>query len=280
MSVEFTLCGNGLDHPEGVVRAPDGSMYAGGEGGQIYHVALDGTTAVIAETGGFVLGLALDAAGRIYVCDLVKAAVLRIDPTNGEIEPYASRGDGRTMTTPNYLAFDDAGTLYVTDSGSWKADDGLVWRVDPDGQASVWSTGVPRFTNGCCLSAARDALYVVESLGPAVARLPIDASGAAGRAETMLELPGTVPDGLALDRDGNLYVGCYRPDRIYRVAPGGRAEILAEDAEGVVLSAPTNIAFVGADHELLVAANLGRYHLSVADIGVAGLPLCLPEVPS
>ena len=35
----FAQFADGLDHPEGVTAGPDGTLYAGGEAGQIYRVA-------------------------------------------------------------------------------------------------------------------------------------------------------------------------------------------------------------------------------------------------
>jgi gluconolactonase len=85
---------------------------------------------------------------------------------------------------------------------------------------------------------------------------------------------------LAFDVDGNLYVACYRPDRIYRVDRDGRAEVLADDPEGTQLSAPTNVVFAGRGLDHLVIASIGRWHLTIADVGAIGAPLHYPTVPS
>ena len=61
---------NGLDHPEGIAWGLDGYAYAGGEAGQVYRIDIDrGEMVQFADTGGFVLGMALDAQSNIYVCD-------------------------------------------------------------------------------------------------------------------------------------------------------------------------------------------------------------------
>ena len=80
---------DGLDHPEGIALGTDGMLYAGGEAGQVYRVdPAAGSVEQIASTGGFVLGLCLDAAGAIYACDATLAAVVRIDPSTGAVETY------------------------------------------------------------------------------------------------------------------------------------------------------------------------------------------------
>lgn len=276
----FRLWADGLDHPEGVAAGPDGRTYAGGEAGQIYAIADDGSSAVIAETGGFALGLALDAQGRIYVCDLGQKAVLRVDPASGSRDVYSSGSADVPMRTPNYPAFDAAGNLYVTDSGDWQAANGLVYRIAPGGQTEVWSRSVTEFPNGCCMSSDGKALYVVESNRPGVSRIAIRPDGSAGETDVILSLPPTdVPDGVAVASDGSLIVSCYRPDRIYRLTADAHLEILGDDPFGVMLSAPTNIAFVGPQRDKLAVSSLGRYHLLLGDIGVAGLALHFPTLP-
>lgn len=276
----FRVWADGLDHPEGVAAGPDGRTYAGGEAGQIYAIEDDGSSTVIAQTGGFALGLALDGDGRIYVCDLGQKAVLRIDPASGGHDVYSSGTADVPMRTPNYPAFDAAGNLYVTDSGDWQAANGLVYRIAPGGATEVWTRSVTEFPNGCCMSSDGTALYVVESNRPGVSRIAIQPDGSAGDADVILSLPPTdVPDGVAVAADGSLIVSCYRPDRVYRFTADSHLEILGDDPFGVMLSAPTNIAFVGPNRDKLAVSSLGRYHLLLGDIGVAGLALQFPNLP-
>jgi gluconolactonase len=56
----------------------------------------------------------------------------------------------------------------------------------------------------------------------------------------------------------------------------GRAEILVEDETSVDLSSPTNLAFGDVELDLLVSANLGRWHLTKVDAGLRGSPLPRP----
>ncbi|MHB8509999.1 MAG: hypothetical protein ACYDGR_15395, partial [Candidatus Dormibacteria bacterium] len=93
------------------------------------------------------------------------------------------------------------------------------------------------------------------------------------------ELPGTVPDGVGLDLEGRAYVCCYRPDRILLVDLAGAVSILADDPEGTMLSAPTNCAWSGPARRTFLCGNLGRWHLSTAELGVTGLPLHYPVLP-
>jgi sugar lactone lactonase YvrE len=271
----FETVATGLDHPEGVAVGPDGTLYAGGEAGQIYRIGDDGSSDEIATTGGFMYGIALDGAGVVYACDYGNAAVMRITAA-GEVSTYSTGTVERPMRVPNFATFDEGGNLYVTDSGEWGADDGLLYRITPGGKTEIWTEATPRFPNGCCLSARGDALLVVESHGRVVMRVPIEDGGHAGPPERLVDLAGSQPDGIALAEDGTMFVGCYRPDRIYRIAPDGEIEVFADDPDGVALNQPANVAFFGPNLDRLVVSSLGGWSLVAADARVRGLPLRYP----
>jgi gluconolactonase len=267
---------DGLDHPECVAYGPDGFAYAGGEAGEIYRVDVsEAKVAVMGSTGGFLLGIALDAEANVYACDIAKKAVVRITQ-DGKTSVVSTGILSRPMVHPNYPVFDSRGMLYVSDSGVWPEGGGCIYRIHPNGETAVWATSCPQFTNGLALSADEGYLYVVESTLPGITRLPIGIDGRAGPVELVSSMPGTVPDGLAFDRDGRLYVGCYRPDRIYRIDPGNAPVIVADDFQGTALSAPTNLAFIGSTLDRLLIASLGRWHLSVMPVDIPGQPLHYP----
>jgi gluconolactonase len=265
---------DGLDHPEGVAYDHRRKiLYAGGEEGQVY--AIDVATRTfreIARIPGFVLGLAVDGVGRVVVCDAEDGAVWVLD--DGEPIRLVDRAGDRILDMPNYAAFGADGTLYLSDSGHWKQDDGAVIAVATDGTAEVMDTTLCRFPNGCAVTPDGKELWMIQSLGPDVSRFDLVAGG---RPETVVTLPGTVPDGIAFTTDGGAVLSCYRPDRIYYLGPDGRLEILAEDPEGTLLAAPTNICFVGEDRSTLVSANLGRWHLTVLETGLTGV---VPHAPA
>ena len=243
--MEFETFAEGLDHPEGAAVGPDGTVYAGGEAGQIYRIGSDGTPEAYADTGGFLYGVTVDGGGNVYGCDMGRAEVVRVDPA-GTVTTYSRGTQERPLRVPNFSAFDEVGNLYVTDSGEWGADDGFLFRVAPGGETTMWSDAVTAFPNGCCLTAAGDALLVVESHTRRVVRVPIMDDGSAGVPELVADLTGSQPDGIALAADGTLFVGCYRPDRVWRIPPDGAPEIWFEDPDGVVLNQPANPVFVGA----------------------------------
>jgi gluconolactonase len=267
-----------LDHPEAVAWGPDGKVYAGGEAGQIYRIDLDAVTCeTYANTGGFVLGLAHDAAANVYACDMGRRAVVKVS-AGGDVSVYADGIPDQKMRLPNYPVFDHAGNLYVSDSGEWGNQDGFIWRIKPGGDAEIWDRQASGFTNGMCLGPDGRSLYVVESSPPLISRIPINADGTAGQRSIVVELPRNVPDGIAFDIEGNLYISLYNPNIIYRYDSQGKLTVLYDDWEQLILIAPTNIAFGGKDMRTLLITSLCGWNIVTAAMDTAGLPVQYPSL--
>lgn len=254
-----------LNHPEGICVDNLGNIWCGGEEGEICRIKEDGSEVeLMAKTGGFGLGMTIDAKQRIYLCDMYHCCVFRYDPRSDEIVRFAD-GDGeRKMKCPNYALVDeDRGFLYVSDT---QVKGPGIWRYDLEtGEGKLWYGKDCIFANGLGLSPDGTALYLVESEADRVSRIPIHTDGSAGEKTTAITIPGTTPDGLSFDRSGRLLIACYEPSAIYRYDfEQGLLELLVHDSDCVMLAHPTNIAFRG-DHELF-CASLGRWHISVIDI--------------
>jgi gluconolactonase len=273
----LTVLAPGLDHPEAVAWGPDGKVYAGGEAGQVYRIDLsDGAPSTFANTGGFVLGMAHDSSGNIYACDQGRQEVVKVTPA-GDVSTYSAGTAEQHMRVPNYPVFDAAGNLYVSDSGEWGKRDGFIWRIRPNGEAEIWDRTANGFTNGMCLGPDGRSLYVVESCPPLISRIPINPDGTAGAREVVVELPRNVPDGVAFDTEGALYISLYNPNIIYSYR-NGSLTTLYDDWEQLILVAPTNIAFGGADMRTLLIANLCGWNLATAPMDVPGLPVQYPTL--
>ena len=268
-----SLVAQGLDHPECVCFGPDGTLFAGGEAGQLYRISPEGEATQVASTGGFLLGIAADGRGAIHACDTERRAVLRID-RDGTVTERSSGSPEHPFTLPNFPVFDARGNLYVSDSGDYwhEAGTGSVLVVRPDDTTETFHHGPFRFANGLAISPDQAWLYVAQSTAWNVVRIPL------GRPDGPVEVthtlpPHTVPDGLAFCDDGRLLIACYRPDIIYLGHPDGRVEVLIEDLTAELLCRPANVALGGGR---LVIANLGGWHLTTMPTDLRPAPVHRP----
>ena len=274
---QFSTLADGLDHPEGVAWGSDGNWYAGGEAGQIYRISTDGKLEQIATTDGFILGLALDADHNIYACDLGDNTVKKISQ-DGTVTLLSEGAASRKFVAPNYPVFTPDGDLYVSSSGGFKEKNGCVYLIRPGGETIIASTEIDHFPNGMALSPDGNELYIVLSNMPGIVKATIQDDDTLGSPSIVVEMPMTVPDGIAFDSQGNLYITCYSPNQVYRFTTGGQLELLASDWESVVLSAPTNIAFGGDGLKYAIFGSLGRWHLSMVEMPVAGAAVHYPKL--
>lgn len=272
---DVSIFADGLDHPECIAVHPDGSVWAGGEAGQIYRVSADGSKVEeINNTKGFILGLAFSPdASWLALCDLKNKCVWKLHLKTSKLTVLATGAEGVSFGIPNYAVFSSTGKLYVSDSGAFRQVVGKIFSFDERGAGTIWHNGPFNFANGLALSAKEDWLYVACTWLPGVMRISIDENGFAGKSEVFCTLPRTCPDGLAFDDDENLYIGCYTPNAIYKVTPQQQVSLLIDDWEAHTICNPTNLAFGGKNFNELYIANLGRWHISKIEMPSAGLKL-------
>jgi gluconolactonase len=260
----FEVFATGLDHPECIAFDRDGNLWAGGEAGQIYRIDPRGKVETIATLGGFTGGIAFAPDGVLLVCN-PSLGLVRVKADGGH-EIFARRAGEHEMNCPNYPVFDARGNVYVSDSGKWGAQNGSLMRFTPDGRGEIVARPFG-YANGLALTADGKTLFMVESDTRRVWRFAIDQLSAP---EIYAENVGRLPDGLALDEAGNLYVACYASDDIHRISPGGERAWLAHDPNGITLGRPTNLAFGGENFDELYVANLGRYTIVRTKLAVRG----------
>jgi gluconolactonase len=266
---QFETYADGLDHPEDLAFDSEGLLWAGGELGQVYRIPERGQVEMVASVGGFCLGLAFSAADELYICNAKLACVIKVQK-NGKSKLFADSAQGHKLKLPNYGVFDSSGNLFVSDSGDWTKSSGCIVRFDSRGRGEVFLDGPQPFPNGLALSADERFLFVARSHTDDVLQVEIRKDGSAGDREVYATGLERIPDGLAFDVAGNLYVSCYASDNIFRVSPEREVTLLAYDRAGTTLARPTNIAFGGLGSEELYVANLGRWHINRVKLGIKG----------
>ncbi len=216
-------------------------------------------------------GLGLDAKGEHLVGARHKSkSVVQFSPDLSSLRDVVGQYQGKPFNSPNDLVFRSDGNLYFTDpdfqAGANKDQPTTnVYRVAPDGAVSVVDDTIKN-PNGISISPDETALFVAGNLEAGfLKRYPLAEDGSVG--EGTVVLPDVnVPDGMAFDCAGNLYVTEHSNRRIRVVAPDGK-----ETGEIVGMQHNvTNVAFGGADRKTLFITTTGA--LYQVQLSVAGLP--------
>ena len=266
--VDGALGDTRLSHPEGLAVHVDGSVWCGGDRGEIYRIAPDGVSfELIASTGGFTLGMVFDQKGNLYTCDLGDSSVYKLDTTTKELTRFTNPNLG--MKVPNYPVLDvTRNRLLVSDSHEAHKPGPGIWEIDLEtGEGKLWSDENYDFANGLALTADQNSLLVVESWGKAISKIDINRDGSAGPKSVYLNNLPAIPDGLAFDDSGNLFIACYEPSQVMVFDTDGNLEVVLKDIDAHLLCHPTNIAFRGSD---LFTANLGRWHITKIETKTSG----------
>jgi sugar lactone lactonase YvrE len=216
-------------NPQGIVAARGGMVVADSGNHLIRFVAPSGTASTLAGSSAgfadatgtaaqfnFPSGLAADAAGNIYVADMLNNRVRRID-LNNAVTTVASGFSRPTAVALNRLT----GELYVTDTGTHS-----IRVVQPDGTVSLFAGSGSAFISGnrnsvvatnALFNSPRGLLWAGGNLGLVVSdtgnklirRIFFNTNNALNTfsVETFVGSGGVAlqsPIGLALDKDGNI----------------------------------------------------------------------------
>ena len=125
----------------------------------------------------------------------------------------------------NDIAVAADGTVYGTNTGAAdKPETWVVWKLTPDGQASVFVQGAPlNIPNG--IEVDSDGNIVVVNIGsPDVITFAPD-----GRVVRTEQAAQAGNDGLVIMPDGVKFVSSVRLGGISMIAPGARAKLIAEN---------------------------------------------------
>jgi len=253
------------------------------------------TTSIFRSPSGMSNGIKFDAAGNMVVAegaDYGGRRVTRTDMKTGKAQIIAALFDGRPFNSPNDITIDEKGRIYFSDPrylGHEAIDQPVVgvYRIDPDGSLHRIITDAGK-ANGVCVSPDQKTLYVVsnENGGTAIERLAtgeeqadqvsaplrkglmallaydLAEDGTAKLRKTLVDYsPYDGPDGLVVDKDGNLYVAVRAENRpgICVYSPDGK------ELAYIKTEIPTNVGFGrGKDANLLyITAGSSLYRIRV-----------------
>lgn len=181
-------------------------------------------------------GLAIDPDGNLTMCEHGDRRVSRMTWDGGK-RTLVDNFEGKRLNSPNDLCWSKDGHLYFTDppyglpkgweSPTRELDFCGVYRLSKDGKLTVIDKTLPR-PNGVALSPDGRTLYVAQSESSAaiVRKYPVAQDGTVGEGSLFFDAtqlakdhPG-LPDGLAVDKDGNVWT--TGPGGVLVVSPEGK----------------------------------------------------------
>jgi gluconolactonase len=213
-------------------------------------------------------GLTFDPRGRLVLCQHGDRRIVRRED-DGRFTVIVDRFEGRRLNSPNDLVYRGNGDLYFTDppfglpgtftDAAREVPFQGVYRLDTEGK--LWAEVEDlRAPNGLGFSPDEKTLYVsnAEHARPIWMAYDVKPDGRVGGGRVFAEASAYVrpeegvPDGLKLDRHGNLFaagpggVHIFAPDgtRLGRLVTGVKTGNLAWGEDGRVL-------FIAANHWIL-----------------------------
>jgi sugar lactone lactonase YvrE len=271
-----------FNRPTAVATDAAGNVYVSDSFNSVIRkITPDGVSSTLAGSGTFGYadgpaataqfyvpsGLAVDAAGNVFVADLGNNMIRKISPT-GVVSTFAGNGsagysDGTgtssTFNAPTGVALDAAGNLYVTDSGN-----SLIRQITPAGAVTtVVGNRLAAFANGIGTAAslnkpsgiAFDAagnMYVTEPLNKAIRKIAKDytVTTFTGGLDSVSLAIGK-PQAINIDANNNIYIADgngrilkINKDKILTVLAGKTGGTGSTDGDGstALFNSPQGVA--------------------------------------
>ncbi|MFZ4505911.1 MAG: SMP-30/gluconolactonase/LRE family protein [Microbacteriaceae bacterium] len=260
--------------------------------GQVLSLGRDGSVEVVVEIDDQPSGTGWTPEGDLLVVSMLKQAVLKFSGAetglHADLSPWA--------TGPcNDMLVDSVGRAYVGNMGGdggpdSELIDAHLLRVDPDGTVSVAASEL-RFPNGMALSPDGRQLYVAETYGARVSLFDVNPQGQLsgrrtfadfangplrGTAREMIATGMILPDGIALDSAGGLWIADAAGSGVVRVDQEGNITNRIP-VEGLTVFAP---ALGGPDgRTLYLCASPTLYEFDYAASRGSQLLSCRVDIP-
>lgn len=215
-----------LDHlafPEGP-RWHDGKLFFSDmHAHKVMTVDLEGKTETIAEVPNRPSGLGWLPDGRMLVVSMTDRRLMRLE--GGTLKLHADLSKLASFDC-NDMVVDAKGRAYVGNFGydlhtNAPQKPAELVMVTPDGKASVVANDL-QFPNGTVISADGKTLIVGESMGRRLTAFDIKPDGSLANRRLWAEIAPALPDGIALDAEGAIWVSSPFTNETIRVLEGGK----------------------------------------------------------
>jgi gluconolactonase len=269
---------------EGPTVDPEGRLYFSDvDNGGVYRLSPSGAVELILPRRKGVAGLCLHSDGGIVVAGRDLSHV-----RDGNSRTILGRDDYSSLGLPDVTGFqdihaDDEGRIFAgtVRSHDWAGPPSSLLMVTGPGEMTVLYDGVAG-SNGLALDWSRHRLYHSSSYDHQILVSDKIDDRKYRIVDRFSTAPlGGIPDGMALDADGYLWVAMYEAGCIGRFAPSGeivdRLEVPARLVTSVCFAGPDSLDlfFVSADNS--ERPDLGGCVFRT-DVGIGGAPIGVAAV--
>jgi gluconolactonase len=258
------LVQEGFVFTEGPVATADGGLYFSDiRVNRTYFLDPGGKIGAVRENTNGANGLALTRDGELLFAEGDGKRITKRNK-DGSITLLTEGPPGVPLLAPNDLIVDAKGGIYFTDPGPRPVVPGrptYVYYLPAGASTPVLIDGAVARPNGLTLTNDGKTLIVDDTLNTTVFAYDVQPDGSAKNKRPFLQLRDipsgqeSVADGLAVDRDGRLYITTLTGVQVF-------------DAKGEYLGTikvgrqPANVAFGGADKQTLyITAREGLYRV-------------------
>jgi gluconolactonase len=219
---------SGVGFPEGTVFVDTTLYFVDYDASQVLRLA-GGTVQKVWQQEGCGANGLLPVPGGLLVACYANGTVAKISLDGRLLETIQRDDAGRMLTSPNDLAADAKGGVYFSASGS-SSIPGKVFYRGADKSVREVASDIA-YSNGLVVSLDGGKLYVNESEAGQILVFSVASNGSLNdrrvfcRLGDVLEHPRSTkltPDGLRLDKHGNLFVGLYDGGGFAVIAPDGK----------------------------------------------------------
>lgn len=177
-------------------------------------------------------GNALDKQGRLVTCEHFNRRVSRTEP-DGTVVTVASHYKGKKLNSPNDIIVKSDGSIYFTDPPFGLRAEGAenqkeldfdgVFKITPNGDEITLLVDDFARPNGLTFSPDESLLYINDTERTHIRVFNVKKDGTPTNGKVFAEVYGDGetgrPDGLKVDREGNVY--CTAPGGIWVFSPRG-----------------------------------------------------------
>jgi len=243
---DLDTAARGLSRPECVLALRDGRLIAShGSGGySVVPAQADSPVRHVTPSSGdrdYVSnGIALGDDGRVRFAHLgaVYGGVFAID-ASGRVTPEIEEVDGEQLPPTNYVTHEADGATWFTvmtrtrpRHEAWRTDTASGFIAVSDSRGVRIVADALGYTNEIAFSPDGRWVYVNETYARRVSRFRLLPGHELGERETVTQLEGgDIPDGLAFDEEGGLWVTCIGSNRLLVIRPDGEVQVVLADTD-------------------------------------------------